>query len=100
MSDYAAKGIRSLVTDLSHFRDVPGYWQLSDGALNRIPSFTCPPDRFKALGLAVADKGGSAKGYTLIAAQRPHDASHGLSADGYHAWLSKQEGKIRPHPLE
>lgn len=100
VSDYAAKGVRSLVADLSYFRDVPGYWQLGDGALNRIPSFACPPDRFKALGLPVKAFGGNAKGYTLIAAQRPHDASHGLSADGYATWLDAQDGKVRPHPLE
>jgi len=100
VDDYAAKGIRALIIDHGHFRDVPGYWQLSIGALNRIPSLACPPDRFKALGLSVKTSGGNAKGYTLIAAQRPHDASHGLSANGYRAWLSAQDGKVRPHPLE
>lgn len=98
---YTARAVPVLVMDAAYFRDVPGYWQVSLGGLNRPPLFDCPPDRFDALGLAITPKGGNPKGPALIALQRGEDASHGLSAMQVGVWAqSVGAGVIRPHPLD
>lgn len=97
---YTARGVPVVVLDWPYFRDRSHYWQVSVGGLSKPPMFDCPQDRFNALGLPVRAKGGSAKGYTLIACQRPADRSHGLSVKDYATWEAAQDGKLRPHPKE
>ena len=96
---YSARGVPALVIDLGYIRG-RGHWQVSLGGLNRIVPFACPQDRWDALGVSVAASGGDPNGYTLIAGQRPQDASHGLSVGEYNAWLAKQHGRVRLHPRE
>lgn len=96
---YRERGVPVLVIDLGYIRG-QGHRQVSLNGLNRVVPFACPQDRWNALGLSVAASGGDPEGYTLIAGQSPSDASHGLTEAAYNAWLAKQEGRIRPHPLD
>lgn len=99
LDDYRANDVSVIVIDLGYFRDADQY-QVSLNGLNRPVQTDCISDRFDRLGLTVTESGGDPKGYVLVAAQRPDDASHGLSAKAYQAWLAAQDGNVRPHPLE
>lgn len=102
LADYRVKGVPVIVIDAGYLCRDQDYLQVSLNGLNRPPNppYPVPSDRFDALGLSVAESGGDPKGYVLIAAQRPSDASHGLTANAYRDWLAAQDGKIRPHPAE
>ncbi len=96
---YRARGIPVLVIDLGYVRH-KGHRQVSLNGLNHAPTFVCKGDRWDAMGVSVAASGGDPSGYTLIAAQRPCDASHGFTESAYNAWLAGQDGRIRVHPVE
>jgi hypothetical protein len=99
LNAYRARGIPVLVIDLGFIRN-KGHRQASLNGLNHVPGFPCPPDRWDALGCDVRPSGGDPDGCVLVAAQRPCDASHGLTEAAYNAWLATQDGKIRWHPIE
>lgn len=108
---YTDRGVLVVVIDYGYLKRTnavhdwkTGHWQVSLGGLNQLPPFACPADRFDALGLEVAERGGNPKGYTLICVQTPDDKSHGMSRDELQAWCNEQVARypdavIRPHPL-
>lgn len=78
-----------------------GHWQVSRDYLNSIPKGPCKPDRFKALGLPIATKGGDPDGYVLLIGQMPNDSA--LNGTNHAKWLKEQAAKYdnvvyRPHP--
>src|SRR5690554_1980529 len=107
---YKAIGAPVLTMDWGYFKRVnsrdehgTGHWQVGVGGLNRLPEFACPPDRFEALGIAVAERGGNPDGYVLVCGQVPGDAAHGLGYEGYTSWLRDvlsryPDAVYRPHP--
>lgn len=109
--EYVSAGIPVIVLDYGYVGRTDsvhnwktGYWQASLGALNQVPPFACPADRFDSLGVAIATKGGDPKGYALLCAQTPGDASHGMSKAQLQDWYAEQQVVypglvIRPHPL-
>ena len=108
---YASRGVPVVVIDYGYLKRTnhvhdwkTGHWQVSLGGLNRLPPFACPADRFDALGLEVAERGGDPKGYVLLCVQTPGDMSHGMSAAQLQDWCDMQRAAhpravIRPHPL-
>lgn len=108
LNDY--RGIPAVVVDYGYLRRThgqadwaSGYWQVSINCLNNIPPWPCPPARFDALGLGIAERGGDPNGYALICPQTPDDAAHGLDQGAMEAWVARQataypNARIRPHP--
>lgn len=91
---YSAAGRWVLVADWGYLARVnhsgesaSGHWQISLGGLNKILIFTCPPDRFDALGLDLVERGGDPDGYVLVCGQVPDDAAHGMDAAALKVWL-------------
>lgn len=115
---YREVGIPIIVREAPHFRDtdrvVPGdgtaprYQRLSLDSHAWIPPFDCPPDRFKALNLALATKPPAGRNL-LICGQTDRDTQHGKTLREIAAWLSEAVPAIqrmtglppvwRPHPL-
>lgn len=107
---YTQHGIPAVVADWGYLKRVSepseaerGYYQVGIGGLNAVPPFDCPSDRFDALGLTVAPRGGDPKGYVLVCGQVPGDAAHGMDANAYISWLRETisqypEAVYRPHP--
>jgi hypothetical protein len=97
---YTARSVPVVVLEFAYFRDVPGYWQVGIGGINRPPDFECPHDRWDALGLSVQPSGGDPDGYILYAAQQPGDRSHGLTFRRWRELLRQAPGKVRMHPKD
>lgn len=107
---YTQHGIPAVVADWGYLKRVSepgeaerGYYQVGIGGLNAVPPFDCPSDRFDALGLTVAPRGGDPKGYVLVCGQVPGDAAHGMDANAYISWLRETikqypDAVYRPHP--
>jgi len=107
---YRAEGVPVVVVDWGYMARVNvkgeyegGHFQVGLDRLNAMPDFACPSDRFDALDVAIAAKGGDPNGYVLICGQVPGDAAHGMRSDQYVAWLretvSKYPGAVyRKHP--
>jgi hypothetical protein len=84
------------------------YWQLSLDGLNAVPEFTCPPDRFDALGLELHEKGGDPEGPVVVCGQHAGDPSHGrMTEEQLVKWADEQiaywsdlhQVAFRPHPF-
>jgi hypothetical protein len=78
-----------------------GHWQVARDRLNNIPSIKCRPDRFKALNIPIAAKGGDPDGYVLLVGQMPNDSA--LNGVNHSDWLKDQTAQYenvvyRPHP--
>lgn len=111
-AEYESAGVPVIMLDYGYLRRTnhahdwrTGYWQAGLSTLNSLPPFVCPPDRFEALGLSVIERGGNPDGYTLLCAQIPGDASHGLDEAQLRAWCHDQAARwpnlcLRPHPLQ
>lgn len=109
---YTAAGIPAVTCDWGYMARVNtreeherGHFQVGLGGLNSVPTFDCPPDRFKALGIDIAARGGDPNGYVLLVGQVPGDAAHGMDIDSHKRWLRKVAAKYphvryRPHPQE
>jgi hypothetical protein len=113
LRDYTDRGVPVFVIDYGYVRRTnhahdwrTGHWQVSLGGLNRIPRFSCNPDRFEALGIEVAkERGGDPNGYVLLCVQTTGDASHGMDEKALQRWCEAQRARwpallIRPHPLQ
>lgn len=99
----AYKDIPVLVLDAGYLKRDDGYCQIGLRALNQLPGFECPADRFEALGLNIAKTGGNPDGYTLVCGQIANDAAHGMDAHTHRTWLREQmaayeNAVYRPHP--
>jgi hypothetical protein len=76
-----------------------GYWQVSLDGLNRPPTFDCPDDRFKALGLKLGRE--KKEGPRVLCTQLPGDAAHGFETqEQIDAWAATvPHDELRGHPV-
>lgn len=107
---YEAAGVPVLTCEWGYMarvnthKDIPtGHFQVSLGGLNTPPAFPCPGDRFEALGIDIAARGGDPNGYVLLIGQVAGDAAHGMEAGGMADWLRRMAAqypdvRYRPHP--
>lgn len=107
---YRAAGVPVVVVDWGYMARVNvkgeyegGHFQAGLDRLNSVPPFACPADRFDALGIEIAAKGGDPDGYMLLCGQVPGDAAHGMQAGAYIDWLRDvisqyPDAVYRPHP--
>jgi hypothetical protein len=112
LRDYRARGVPVFVIDYGYCKRTnhahdwrTGHWQVSLNGLNRIPLFPCRLDRFEALGITIAERGGDPNGYVLLCVQTTGDASHGMDEAALQHWCDVQRQRwpgllIRPHPLQ
>jgi hypothetical protein len=77
-----------------------GHWQIGVGGLNKIPPFTCPPDRWHKLGVTLAPPAHRLNGPTILCGQVPGDAAHPFAnAEEMLAWANSiPYDEFRPHP--
>lgn len=107
LSDYERRGTPVVVVDFGYLRrvsgeanELTGHWQVSLGALNRLPPFPCPPDRFDALGLPLAPAQ-ERLGPAVLCLQVPGDAAHPFDTEEKlerFASLTEHD-EVRRHPL-
>lgn len=109
LADYTAAGIPALCIDFGYLKrhderdyENVGYFSLGLGGLNWVPSFDCPADRWRALGLKLGKKHA---GITVIAGQMAGDAAHPFGdAARMATWATERAAQIngpvvfRPHP--
>lgn len=112
---YQVLGVPVIVIDYGYMRRVSGvadfytgHWQVGLNRLNWVPAFSCPADRFDALGVPIRNR--IKRGNTiLVCGQYSGDPSHGLTDQQMIDWAENQiktakqnhpDAQVlwRPHP--
>jgi hypothetical protein len=99
VEEYQKANTPVLVVDWGYLKRSE-YWQMSLGALNRIPEFACPSDRFEALGMPLVTMTKN-DGPVVLCGQLVGDAAHPFDTEKkLNAWLAQfPDLEYRAHPL-
>lgn len=106
--DYRKLNVPVVVVDFGYIdrvNDEPdeltGHWQVSLDGLNKIPDFPCPPDRFEALAVTIAEIA-ERDGPIILCLQRIGDANHPFdTAAKLERFIDEQpHDELRAHPLD